>query len=140
MGPIPLAMVLVGTIAAFPLSCDRDKSEEPPPQRRGVVLSLDRERASPGQTLELTIENTTRLRLEFGVGYRLERREGSRWRWVNRDSAFILLLKFLEPGEREREEILLPGDLRRGRYRIVKSFTAPAADRELRATIEFDVT
>jgi hypothetical protein len=139
MGPIRLGVVLFATITAFPPSCDRDETAEPPPPRSGVVLELDRDTARPGQTLELTIENTTRLRFEFGVAYKLERREGTRWRWVNRDSAFILLLKFLEPGDREREEILLTGDLRPGRYRIVKSFTAPAANRTIRATIDFEV-
>lgn len=113
--------------------------EPPSAQRRGVVLSLDRDSASPGETLQLTIENRTRMRFEFGVAYRLEHRTGDRWRWINRDSAFILILKFIEPGGREREEIRLPPDLEPGRYRIVKSFSAPAANRKVRATVEFAV-
>ena len=71
--------------------------------------------------------------------YRLERRVGDRWRWINRDAAFALILKIVEPGKREREDIQLPGDIRPGRYRIVKSFTAPATGRELDAAVEFTV-
>jgi len=127
-----LTVGVVTTLALFLPPCDRGGDH-------GVALSLDRGVASPGQTLELTIENRTRWRLEYGVSYKLERREDGRWRWVNRDQAFILLLKFIEPGEREREEIRLARDLRPGDYRVVKFFTAPAPDRELRAGVEFRV-
>ena len=109
------------------------------PHGPGVGLALDDKHAQAGDTLKLTIENRGNAWLEFGVAYRLERRTGSRWRWVNRDSAFILILKVLEPGRRETEEIGLPGDLKPGRYRIVKSFSAPAANRTIRATVEFTV-
>jgi hypothetical protein len=148
--------VLVATLAIVAPSCDggdddaiettpppptptQPAPEPPRPQRRAVVLSLDRESASPGQTLQLTIENRTRTRFEFGVAYRLERREGSRWQWVNRDAAFILILKFIEPGAREREEIRLPDHLEPGRYRIVKSFSMPERERELTRSVEFRV-
>ena len=80
------------------------------------------------------------MRLEYGLAYRLERRIGPSWRWINRDAAFALILLVVEPGKREREEIRLPDDIRPGRYRIVKSFTAPAADRKLEASVEFTVS
>ncbi len=138
--------------AVITASCDDDDPAGPPPptattpapqppssERRGVVLSLDRETPHPGETLQLTVENRTRWRLEYGLAYRLERRTGLGWRWVNRDAAFALILLVVEPGKREREDIQLPDDLRPGRYRIVKSFTAPAVDRRLDADVEFTV-
>jgi hypothetical protein len=110
----------------------------PPKEDGGVELSLDGEQAAPGDTLELTIENDTPNRLEYGVAYRLERRTENGWRWVNRDAAFILILKTIEPGARDREEIQLP-DLKPGRYRIVKEFDDPATDKTLRSSVEFSV-
>lgn len=107
--------------------------------RGGVVLSLDPESPHAGETLTLTVENRTPSRLEYGIPYKLERRESDRWRWVNRDSAFVLPLRFVGAGKREREDIGLPPHLEPGRYRIVKSFRAPAADRELKAAVEFTV-
>jgi hypothetical protein len=116
-------------------------AREPPASGNGgVVLSLDRDSPHAGETVTLTIENRTRWRLEYGVPYQLEHRTNGRWRWINRDSAFILLLKVLEAGKREREQIELPRRLEPGRYRIVKSFTAPAADRKLDASVEFNVS
>ena len=148
-------LLLLGAMAVTGSSCGGDSAdpeppspptttttpgpEPPPPQQRGVVLRLDRDTASPGQTPELTIVNRTEHRLEYGVAYRLELRTDDGWRWVNRDSAFVLILKTLEPGGRDREEIALPGDLRRGRYRIVKSFTVATSRREIRADVEFFV-
>lgn len=111
----------------------------PSAERRGVVLELDRDSAKPGETLELTVENHTRTRLEYGVAYRLERRTADGWRWVNRNSAFILILKVAEPGASERETIQLPEHLEPGRYRIVKTFEAPATGRDLRASVQFTV-
>ncbi|MGH2837155.1 MAG: immunoglobulin-like domain-containing protein [Thermoleophilaceae bacterium] len=147
---------LVATLALVAPGCDGDddtadttpppptpthpEPKPPPEARRGVVLELDRDSAAAGETLELTVENHTPTRLEYGVAYRLERRTADGWRWVNRDAAFILILKVVESGAREREDILLPEDLEPGRYRIVKSFTAPPTDREFRATVEFSVT
>ena len=130
--------MLAATVAFFPPSCDGDKKGESPPERSGVVLELDRTSAAPGDTLELTVHNLTRTRLEYGVAYRLELRTGDDWRWVNRDAAFILILKVAEPGAREREQIQL-GDLEPGRYRIVKSFTAPATGREIRGEVELEI-
>ena len=114
-------------------------TKPPTSDSSGVVLSLDRESPHAGETLTLTVENRTRWRLEYGVPYKLERRESDRWRWVNRDSAFILPLRFVGPGKREHEEIRLPEQVDPGRYRIVKSFRAPAVDRELEAAAEFSV-
>ena len=139
--------LLAGALALVPASCgddggggDSDSEPPTPPERRGVVLLLERDSPRPGETLTLTVENRTRWRLEYGVAYRLESRTGDRWRWINRDSAFVLILKIVEPGKREREEIGLPRDLKPGRYRIVKSFAAPAANREIRGTVEFRVS
>jgi Big-like domain-containing protein len=112
----------------------------PPKEAHGVTLSLDREHAAPGDTLELTIENGTPNRLEYGVAYRLERRTPDGWRWVNRDAAFILILKMIAPGARDREEIQLADDLKPGRYRIVKEFDDPATHKTLRGTVEFAVS
>ena len=122
-------------------SCGGGDTTAPPASdsRGGVVLSLDPESPHAGETLTLTVENRTRSRLEYGVPYKLERRERDRWRWVNRDSAFVLPLRFVGAGKREHEDIGLPEHLEPGRYRIVKSFRAPAADRELRAAVEFTV-
>src|SRR5687768_3244116 len=85
-------------------ACNGDDAPEPapsqPPGGRGVSLTLDRDTVRPGETLQLTVHNRTKTRLEYGVAYRLERRTADGWRWVNRDSAFILILKFVEPGGR----------------------------------------
>ena len=115
-------------------------SKPPSSETRGIVLRLDRPTTQPGETLTLTVENRTRTRLEYGLAYRLEQRTEDGWRWINRDSAFILILKGVEAGRREREEIRLPNRLEPGRYRIVKLFTAPATGRELRALVEFSVS
>ena len=114
--------------------------EPPAAQPRGVELVLDRETAMPGDTLQLTVVNHTRGRLEYGLAYRLERFADGSWRWVNRDAVFAAILKVAEPGRREREEIRLPDDLSSGRYRIVKSFRAPATERTLDASVEFRVS
>ena len=135
---------LVATIALA--SCGSDDAAEPPapkaptPEGPGVVLTLDRDSPHPGETLTLTVENNTRWRLEYGLVYRLERRVDGGWRWINRDAAFALILKIVEPGKREREQIQLDGNQQPGRYRIVKSFTAPAVDRRFRASVEFIVS
>ena len=104
------------------------------------MLTLDRDSPHPGETIELTVENRTKTRLEFGLVYRLERRVDAEWRWINRDAAFALILKVVEAGKREREDIRLEADLQPGHYRIVKEFRAPAAGREYRAEIEFTVS
>ncbi len=103
------------------------------------MLSLDRDTPHAGETLQLAIENHTGTRLEYGLAYRLERRIGRRWLWINKDAVFALILKTIEPGNREREDIRVPDDLRPGRYRIVKSFNAPETGRELDASVEFTV-
>lgn len=134
---------LIAALAVFSPACgdddDATDTSPPPSEQRGVTLQLDRERAAPGETLELTIENRTSNRLEYGVAYRLERRTSDGWRWVNRDAAFILILKVIEPGHRDREEIQLQDDLEPGRYRIVKEFDDPATQRTLRGTVQFAV-
>lgn len=119
-----------------------DDDTEPPKRERGhgVVLTLDPDSPHVGEEMTLTIDNRTDERLEYGVAYRLERRTNGEWRWVNRDSAFILILKFIDPGGREREQIRLPGHLEPGRYRIVKSFRAPESQQELDASAEFRVS
>jgi hypothetical protein len=109
-----------------------------PPRQSGVALLLDRETAEPGETLRLTVENRGRAPLEYGVAYRLERWEG-RWRWLNRDDAFIAIAKGVQPGHREPEQIHLPDDLDPGSFRIVKSFLARASGRELDAAVQFEV-
>jgi hypothetical protein len=118
---------------------DRGGGEPAPSPRQDVVLTLDRETPHAGDTIELTVENHTSTRLEYGLVYRLERRVDAGWRWINKDAAFALILKVVEAGKREREEIGLEDDLRAGGYRIVKEFSAPATGREYRATVEFTV-
>ncbi len=113
--------------------------EPPRSESRGVVLSLDLESPHPGDTLTLTVENNTRTRLEYGLVYRLEHFVEGDWRWINRDAAFALILKIVDAGKREREDIRLPTDLEPGRYRIVKSFTAPETGRKLDASVGFNV-
>lgn len=114
---------------------------EPPrsESRSGVVLSLDLESPHPGDTLTLTVKNNTGTRLEYGLVYRLEHFVEGDWRWINRDAAFALILKIVDAGKREREDIQLPDHIEPGRYRIVKSFTAPETDRKLDAAVEFTV-
>ena len=110
-----------------------------PRGRPAVELTLDQTSARAGETLRLTVHNRGTARLEYGLAYRLERRIGPLWRWINRDAAFALILLVAEPGSREREEIRLPPDLEPGRYRIVKSFTARPGPREIEAAVEFEV-
>ncbi len=127
-------------VALFLASCGGGDMTEPPrSENSGVVLSLDPDSPHPGETMTLTVENNTPTRLEYGVPYKLERRESGRWRWVNRDSAFILPLRFVGAGKREHEDIRLPEHVDPGRYRIVKSFTAQATDRKLEGSVEFAV-
>jgi hypothetical protein len=114
-------------------------SAPPPPERQGVSISLEPDTPHPGDTVRLTVENYTRTRLEYGLAYRLERRVDRRWVWINRNAAFALILKIVEAGTRERENIRLPNDLRPGRHRIMKTFNAPATGRELDAYFEFAV-
>jgi hypothetical protein len=121
--------LLLSTLAVGAPSCDGDDGDTEPP----------RISPHPGETFQLTVENRAGTRLEYGLAYRLERRVGSRWRWINRDAAFALILKIVEPGKREREEIRLPRNLRPGLHRIVKSFTAPATGLELDAAVQFTV-
>ena len=115
-------------------------TEPPASDSRGVVLSLDLESPHPGDTLTLTVENNTRTRLEYGLVYRLEHFVDGDWRWINRDAAFALILKIVDAGRREREDIELPAHVEPGRYRIVKSFTAPETGRKLDASVEFNVS
>ena len=137
-------LALVATLLLA--SCGGDDAAEPPapkapvPEGRAVVLRLDRDSPHPGETLTLTVENNTRWRLEYGLVYRLERRIDGGWRWINPDAAFALILKIVEPGKHEREQIYLERNAEPGRYRIVKSFTAPAVDRRFRASVEFIVS
>ena len=152
---IALSGLLIAIAIVAPSCGDDDTAEPPTPpppttatpaperpsaERDGVVLSLDRDSPHAGETIELTVENRTGTRLEYGLMYRLERRVGRHWRWINRDAAFALILKIAEPGKREREEIRLRDDLRPGRYRIVKSFTAPATNGEIEVAVEFTVS
>lgn len=146
---------LLATAVLFAAGCDDDDAVDttPPPtatttqpepeppsaETKGVVLSLDRTTPHAGETLRLTVENRTRTRLEYGLAYRLEQRTGDRWKWINKDAAVALILKIVEPGKRESENIQLPNDLQPGRYRIVKSFTAPETGRVLDASVEFTV-
>ena len=130
---------LIATLVLF--SCGGGDTTAPPASesRGGVVLSLDPESPHAGETLTLTVENHTPTRLEYGLAYRLEHRVEGEWRWINRNAAFALILKIVEAGKREREDIRLPDHLEPGRYRIAKSFRAPATDRELKAAVEFTV-
>ena len=152
-----IALVAAALIALG--SCGDDEGTAPPPRTtppetspeppaagdgrwsnrtRDVVLTLERKRGEPGSVMELTIENRGDERLEFGVAYRLERRTEDGWRWLNRDAAFILILKVVPPGEREVEEITLPEDLSPGRYRIVKTFSVAGGPR-FDAAVRFSV-
>ena len=111
----PTGVMLAATVAFSPSSCDDDDDGRAAAGARGRrARARSRRPPHPGDTLELTVENHTRTRLEYGVAYRLERRTDDGWRWVNRDAAFILLLKVVEPGAREREEIRLAGRPRAG--------------------------
>jgi len=128
-------------VALFLASCGGgDMTEPPASDSRGVVLSLDLASPHPGDTLTLTVENNTRTRLEYGLVYRLEHFVEGDWRWINRDAGFALILKIVDAGKREREDIELPADLEPGRYRIVKSFTAPETGRQLDASVQFNVS
>ena len=143
-----LSSLLVLSLGAA--ACGEDEPREPPPiakpppepsvppRQSGVALSLERETAERGDILRLTVENRGAAPLEYGVAYRLERWEG-RWRWINRDDAFILIAKGVQPGARAHEPIRLPADLEPGRYRIVKSFTARGSGAQLDAAVQFEV-
>ena len=139
--------VLKGVIAVLVAGCGGDgdggapppnQPPAPPPRASPVALYLDRRVAAAGSTLELTVENRGRTPLEFGVAYRLERWDG-RWRWLNRDQAFILTAAGVRPGERYEQKVVLPDDLAPGRYRVAKSFTERGADRRLEGAAQFDV-
>ena len=136
-----LLLALTPAAASCGSGDDPPPTPQPPPAQpaRGpVALSLEPSVAAPGETLRLTIRNRGDRPLEFGVAYRLERWDG-RWRWLNRDAAFVLIAKMIGPGGRDQERIQLPDDLRPGLHRIVKSFLAPDTGRRLRAAARFTV-
>ena len=109
------------------------------PHAADAAVKLDRKDAAPGDTLQLTIENTGDRRLEYGVSYMLERRTDHGWRWINLDQAFVLVLQVLEAGETEHQEIDLPRDLKPDTYRIRKAFTGRPGEQKLRRAAEFRV-
>lgn len=119
---------------------DRPGGGPPPsPAPKEITMTLDRRVAKPGARLRLTVHNRGDARVEYGLAYRLERWDGADWEWLNRDAAFALILKVAEPGAREDERIELPGDARRGRYRIVKEFTVQPAGRRFEAEVRLAV-
>ena len=77
---------------APPTTTTQPEPEPPSAETKGVVLSLDRDTPHAGETLQLTVENQTRERLEYGLAYQLEQRKDSRWVWINEDAAFALIL------------------------------------------------
>ena len=109
-----------------------------PPQEAAVAVSVDREVARPGESLKLTIDNRGPTHLAYGLAYRLERWQG-RWKLVNREQAFALVLLGVGPGDRAEQEIRLPAELKPGRYRVTKQFTGRGTKRRMGAAVEFRV-
>lgn len=71
----------------------------------------------------MTVRATGADRLELGRGYRLERRKGEGWRWLNRRDPFLLISVAAGPKRPYRQAIELPVDLEPGRYRVSKGVT-----------------
>jgi len=77
--------------------------------------------ARPGDEITAIVRNQSPRRLQFGVGYRLERSRGGVWRRVDYDYAVMDIALEVAPGaESDPEQIPLPRSLRPGRYRVVK--------------------
>jgi hypothetical protein len=107
----------------------------------------------PSEAPRATLVNTGGVALVSGYGYKLERRSGDRWRWINRHQGVILVLLFLEPGESARPEpigiyrpaprrstcprsgcVCIPMPLRPGLYRVTKGFRVARKLLSARAT------
>ncbi len=82
-------------------------------------LGLSSSTARAGETLTITIENTSRDCVYAGVGYRIEQLQpdGS-WKLVNTNQIFIMLAVIIRPGTGYAKPAALPADLPPGRYRV----------------------
>ena len=98
----------------------------------GVMKEVTMEiRPCPGESSsapELVLINTGEGRLGFGPGFKLERKEGQAWRWVNRRQAFHLPLIYLPQGETSKPEPIevyidkpKPLAMKPGIYRVSKT-------------------
>ena len=79
-------------------------------------------------TPKLVLINTGEGRLGFGPGFKLERKQGQGWRWVNRRQAFHLPLIYLPQGTTSKPEPIevyidkpKPLELKPGIYRVSKT-------------------
>jgi hypothetical protein len=92
-----------------------------------VELRLEPSVVQSGESPQVTLTNTSKVDLVYGVPFKLERRTKSGWRWVNRRQAFILPLLVLHPGEiSDLQPVEVFGDeqgsvnLEPGLYRVTK--------------------
>lgn len=96
--------------------------------RAAVSVTAARGTARPGALLPVRVKNTGEVRLSFGYGFKLERKTGSGWKWVNRYVAIPDILYMLRPGDTHRGDRLLPEGVfipkraMPGIYRATKGF------------------
>jgi hypothetical protein len=92
-----------------------------------VELRLEPSSVHSGEAPKLTLTNTGKVNLVYGVPFKLERKTDSGWKWVNREQAFILPLLLLRPGETGDPQPVevygsepTPVELPPGLYRVTK--------------------
>lgn len=101
-------------------------------------MSLDKELYKIGEEAVLTIENTGRTPLFFGVDYVLYKWDGKRWVKVDIPYTFIGIGYFLQPGKTWNQTIPL-NYLEPGHYKIVKKVSAEGTRIKLTLRAEFDI-
>jgi hypothetical protein len=114
-----------------------------------VELRLEPSAVRNGEAPKLTLTNTGRVNLVYGVPFELERQTASGWKWVNREQAFILPLLLLRPGETSDPQPIAvyvseptPVELAPGLYRVTKDAglqDSYPSGRELRVSVTFRV-
>jgi Big-like domain-containing protein len=129
-------------------TCSAEASKSFAGKSNSVRLRITPCRVARGSAPRAVLKNTGDGELGYGFGFKLERKMGDTWRWINRRQAFILPLFYLAPGERSDPESLAiyfgkpqPIQLRPGLYRVTKSVDlTPGRPRpptmEVRATFQ----
>lgn len=123
-----------------------DDAGAPPPaegearSRQAVTMTVElRGKCVEPEALPLVVENHGNRPVTYGVGFRLERLEGGEWAPVKLNRFFSTVALRLEPGNRRRETLQLPGRLEAGQYRVVRDFAPVPRGRSFVARAELRI-
>jgi hypothetical protein len=118
--------------------------------RAKVRLEVAPCRVGSDQAPRMVVVNVGEIDLAYSPPFKLERKTGTGWRWVNRRQAFTLPLTPLKPGARgDREPIAVyrgsphPVQLAAGLYRVIRGVTVAVGKRPaptLQVAVRFRVT